>query len=321
MYVYCFQVYEHGFSALKLQKDICDGPTMLLMEFPESFSSYFLLMQLDKDFKPLFKLLETGGDISERLLSFANLSRVIRFINVDIDQIQVLEDELNYSLLDPVKLLSLSATDVGTNRLSENKLQSEFRIRGANVNTGLPSSFSSIVDEVFGLGKGSLATSFSIQTATSVPNIFTASHIGSIPASLHSVKTGTSSPNWEVGSPNVTPNSSNSSYLSSNLKSLTQSGSASLPSSGPGRITTVKKISASKSDQDLSSLRSPHSADVGLYTKTDEDLLMTGKRSVRVPRPTVPQAFMSSPKLKVAGSLSVSRSNSWVTPTCKIPFL
>lgn len=315
---------------MKVPKSILNGSSMLLMGFPECVSSYFLLMQLDKDFKPLFKLLETQPDLSEKVQSFGDLNHVIRVKNVDVGQMQMLEDELNLSLLDSVKLLSLSANDVITNQTSENGLLSEFSIRGSNLKSALPSSFSSVVDEVFELERGSSAPSFSVQIPTSMLNTSPASHIGSGPMNLHRIKAGTSSPNWEVGTQinnlskvaNVTPDYSSSTYLSSNLMGLTQSGSASLLSSGPGRSTTVKKLSASKSDQDLASLRSPHSADVGLYTKMDEDQLMSGKRSARLPRPTVPQVSASSAKANVAGSLSVSRSNSWVTtPVCKIPIL
>ncbi|KAK8285905.1 hypothetical protein V6Z12_D08G257000 [Gossypium hirsutum] len=58
------EVYEHGFAAVKVPKNLVNGSSVLIMGFPESESSYFLLMELDKDFKPLFKLLETQPDPS-----------------------------------------------------------------------------------------------------------------------------------------------------------------------------------------------------------------------------------------------------------------
>ncbi|KAL6588248.1 hypothetical protein OROMI_001226 [Orobanche minor] len=43
------QVYEQGFSAVKLPKNILSGSTVLVMGFPDCGSSYYLLMQLDED--------------------------------------------------------------------------------------------------------------------------------------------------------------------------------------------------------------------------------------------------------------------------------
>ncbi|KAI8025885.1 Boron transporter 4 [Camellia lanceoleosa] len=84
------------------------------------------------------------------------------------------------------------------------------------------------------------------------------------------MKVGTSSPKREGGTqiaqinnaPKVSggsPHYNNGSiHSTSNLKGIMQSSSVSSPSSGLGRSTTLKKLSASKSDQDLASLRSPH---------------------------------------------------------------
>lgn len=270
------EVYENGFSAVKVPKNISNGSSMLLMGFPECGSSYFLLIQLDKDFKPLFKLLETQPDLSGKAQSFGDSNQVLRIKDVDIGQMQMLEDELNLSLLGCGKL-SFSANDVATSQTSERGVLSEFSLEGSKLSSGLSSSFSSIVDEVFELERGSSAPSFSVQGITSTFNSSPASHFGSSPMNLHS----------------IAPTYNGSTYSSSNMKSLIQSGSASLLSSNSGRNTPVKKLPVSKSDQDLASLRSPHSAEVGSYTGMDEDqLTVTGNRSARLlspPQPTGPQ--------------------------------
>ena len=80
------QVYEQGFAAVKVPKNIGNGSSMLLMGFPDCGSSYFLLMLLDKDFKPLFKLLETQQDPSGKAHSFNDLNNVMRIKNIDIGQ-------------------------------------------------------------------------------------------------------------------------------------------------------------------------------------------------------------------------------------------
>ncbi|PSS19069.1 Mediator of RNA polymerase II transcription subunit like [Actinidia chinensis var. chinensis] len=317
------EVYEHGFAAVKVPKNILNGPSSLLMGFPDSGSSYFLLMQLDKDFKPLFKLLETQLDPSIKAQSFGDLHN-FRVKDIDIGQIQLHEDELNLSLLDCRKLLSLSPNAASGNQTSEQGLLSELSLEGSMLSSGsLPSSFPSIVDEVFDLERGS---SF---------NISAASNFGSVPMSFQNIKAGTSSPKWEGGTqiahvssvPKISsgsPHYTGSIYSSSNLKGIMQTIPVSSPSTGPGRIATSKKLSASKSDQDLASLRSLHSSD-SCSTMDEDQLTAAGNRSSRLlspPRLTGPR--VSSPIAKpsglinsttgtVDGSFKVSGSSSWAT--------
>ncbi|KAL6989788.1 hypothetical protein U1Q18_015539, partial [Sarracenia purpurea var. burkii] len=296
-------------------------------------------MQLDKDFKPIFKLLETQPDPSGKAHSFGDLHNVIRVKSIDIAQIQVHEDELNLSLLDYGKLLSLSPNSVGANQTSEQGLLSELSLEGSLISSGsLPSSFSSIVDEVFELERGSSAPSFSSQDLSSSFNT-SASHFGSVSMSLQSVKAGTSSPKWEGGTQithtNVHKVSSGSPhyntgsiYSSSNLKGIMHTIPISSSSSGPGRSTTLKKIAASKSDQDLASLRSVHSVDSSA-TMDEDQLTASGNRSSRLlspPRLTGPRVSASIAKSNVPinlttgtvdGSFKVSESSSWaITSVC-----
>lgn len=346
------QVYEHGFAAVKVPKNISNGSSMLLMGFPDCGSSYFLLMLLDKDFKPLFKLLETQPDPSGKAHSFNEINHVMRMKKIDVGQMQMLEDEMNLSLLDWGKLLSFLPSAGGHNQTSEHGILSDIGLGSSMQIAGCPpSSFSSVVDEVFELEKGSSVPPFSVQNLSSY-NTSPAAHFGSAPISLHSMKAGTPSPKWEGGMQisqvnNVAKVSSmathynGSMYFSSSLKGPVQSSSVGSLSSGTGRSATLKKLSASKSEQDLASLRSPHSVEVGSCTTMDEDQLrllndtskdLYGSRSARLlspPRATAPRisvpgakanGLRSSPSRPLGGSFRGSGSSSCTsTPVCKIP--
>ncbi|XP_022897929.1 mediator of RNA polymerase II transcription subunit 14-like [Olea europaea var. sylvestris] len=153
------EVFEHGFTPVKVPKNISDGSNSLILGFPECGSSYFLLMQLDKEFKPLLKLIEAQADSTGKGQPFENMNNVIRVNNVDISQMNMCEDELNLSLLDHRKILTI-LSDVDGCRISEcgpsDSSNENFTLR-----SNVPLSFSSIVDEVFELEKGSNAPSFS----------------------------------------------------------------------------------------------------------------------------------------------------------------
>jgi mediator of RNA polymerase II transcription subunit 14 len=347
------QVYEHGFAAVKVPKNIANGSSMLLMGFPDCGSSYFLLMLLDKDFKPLFKLLETQPDPSGKAQSFNDLNHVMRIKNIDIGQMQMLEDEMNLSLLDLGKLLSFLPGAGGPNQTSEHGILSDIILESSMQLAGCPpSSFSSVVDEVFELEKGSSVPPFSVQNLSSSYSSSPASHFGSAPMNLHSIKAGTPSPKWEGGMQmsqinNVAKVSSmathynGSLYSSSNLKGAVQSNSVGSLSSVTGRSASMKKLSASKSEQDLASLRSPHSVEAGSTTMDEDQLRLLndtskdsvyGSRSARLlspprvagPRMSVPGAkpngVRSSPTGPLAGSFRVAGSSPCTTtPVCKIP--
>ncbi|CAK7340977.1 unnamed protein product [Dovyalis caffra] len=279
------EVYEHGFAAVKMPKNLLNGSTMLLMGFPDCGNSYFLLVQLDKDFKPLFKLLETQPDPSGKAHSSNESTLVVRMKKIDVSQMQMLEDELNLSIFELGKLNCFLPSGAAYNQTSEYGLLSEFRLEGPMPIAGCPpSSFSSVVDEVFELEKGASAPSFPLQNVTSSFNASPASHFGSVQMNLHTIKAGTPSPKWEAGMQVSQVNSvaklsslpshyNGSLYPSNNQKGPVQSNSFSSLSSVLGRTTAVKKLSASKSDQDLSSLISPHSVEVGSNSSMDDDHL------------------------------------------------
>ncbi|KAI4350064.1 hypothetical protein L6164_010589 [Bauhinia variegata] len=277
------EVYEHGFSPVKISKSILNGSAMLLMGFPDSGSSYFLLLQLDKDFKPLFKLLETQPDPCGKDQSPDKLNQVFRIKKIDIGQMQMHEDEMNLSLVDWGKLHSFLPNTAAPNQTSEHEFLSEAGLESSIQMAGChPSGFSSVVDEVFGLEKGSSVPPFSVPNIPSSLNTFPAPRYGSVPMNLHTIKAGTPSPKWEGGIQmsqinNITKVSSvathynGSLYSSGSMKGLIQSSSYGSLSSGQGRSITGKKLSTSKSEQDLASPKSPQSVDTGSCTTMDED--------------------------------------------------
>ncbi|XP_077248056.1 RNA polymerase II transcription mediator [Tasmannia lanceolata] len=346
------KVYEQGLAALKIPKIILNGSDLLLMGFPRCGSSYYLLMQLEKDFKPLFKLLETQPDASGRSLSVGDSSQVVRFNKIDIGQMQMLEDELNLSLVDWEKLHSFLPNAEGTNQNSEHPLLSDFGLEASMQIAGSPqSSFSSFVDEVFEFEKGSSLPPFPTHNHINTSfNMSPLSHIH------QGIKSGITSPKWDGGlhlsqinnitkvtSGGATLNSSL--YPSNNMKALLQSGPAnSFSSSSPVRSPSIQKLSASKSDQELSSLKSPpHSSEFGPSAMDDDQArllnesskesaaMVSGSRSARLlsplrtsgPRVSAPSTkpgLKSSASGHPVGPLRTIGSNLWTaTPVCQNP--
>ncbi|WCJ43890.1 Mediator of RNA polymerase II transcription subunit 14 [Euphorbia peplus] len=331
------QVYEHGFGIVKVPKSLSSGSTMLLMGFPDCGSSYYLLVQLDNDFKPLFKLLETLPDAFGKGHSSNDPNNVIRIKKINVDQMRMHEDELNLSLLDWKKLNSILPGDGVSNPTSERGLLPEFRYDGPpQISRCPPPSFSSVVDEIFELEKGADAPPFPLQNLTSFNQ--PPARFGSVPINMHTAKAGTPSPKWEGGLQvsqmntgvkvtSVATHYNGSLYPSNNLKGPIHSSSFSSLSSGLGRAPTPKRISASKSDQDLASLRSPHSLEVGSNSSLDEDHLkllndntidtLSGGRSSRILSPSqstgsrtlTPGAKISTHSGPLGGSTRITGSS------------
>ncbi|KAK8564913.1 hypothetical protein V6N13_020048 [Hibiscus sabdariffa] len=334
------EVYEHGFAAVKVPKNLVNGSAVLVMGFPECESSYFLLMELDKDFKPMFKLLETRSDSSGKGHSFNDLNNVLRIKRIDISQMQMLENETNLSILDVGQLVSSLPNVGGPNQISERDM---FNLDGTmQIDWDPSSSFSAIVDEVFEIEKGASATPFHSQNFSwfSSPP----SHLISVPMNLHSVKAGTPSPKWEAGLQvsqhnNVAKSSGSAThydgplYPSSGLKSSVHSASFGSLSSGTGRTTSSTKLSASKSDQDLASLRSPHSIDnrvldeghLRLLNDTSKDALSASRsRLLSPPIPTLHRvvaqnAKPTGPRSSSPGNLTAAVRFSGATPLASPP--
>ncbi|KAI7990357.1 Disease resistance protein [Camellia lanceoleosa] len=113
-------------------------------------------------------------------------------------------------------------------------------------------------------------------------------HYGPVPMNFQSMKVGTSSPNRKGGT------------------QIAQINNAPKVS---GRSTTLKKLSASKSDQDLASLRSPHSADSCATVDLSSPPILTG------PRVSAPIVKPNGPRTSAIGSFKVSGSSPWATAT------
>lgn len=313
------QVFEHGFTAAKLPKTLAEDSNSLFMGFPECGSSYFLLMQLDREFKPCPKLIEVQSESSGKAEQFGDISKVVRVKNLDISRMHMCEDELNLSLLDRRKILSIP-DDVNANETSAHGIPSNSGPDGSLLRSNMPISFSSIVDEVFELEKGTNGQSSS---STSVLTSSTNFSLGAM--GIHSIKSSMTSPNWEGGQTLQNP--------LSNFKSSMQSVSTNSLSTNLVKSQAVKKLTGSKSDQDLAALRSPQSGSFGSYGIMDDQLTISGLQAAR----PLPPAQRSGPSLvpvmsaksndsrsfpaeAVSGSYAVSGSSTWVaSPTGKEP--
>ncbi|KAL8159589.1 hypothetical protein V2J09_001126 [Rumex salicifolius] len=270
------QVFEDGFPTVKVPKNILNGSNYLIMGFPEYGGSYFLLMQPDKDFKPLFKLIETQSQHSGK----SNTLNISRAKKIEIAQMQIIEDEMHLNLLDWGKMAKRLHVAEGPNQSSEHGMLLDFGLETSIQLSACPtSSFSSLVDEVFGLEKGTSGhNTFPSLNATQT------SPFGLVSTSLQGINSGFPSTKRDG---NLQPSHLNSvtrtfgsgsnyngSVFPGNLKN-------SNPSSSVGSLSTLKgmsgpgqKIQQSKSEQDLASLRSPLSAEVNSLRALDEDHLL-----------------------------------------------
>ncbi|XP_073310570.1 mediator of RNA polymerase II transcription subunit 14-like [Primulina huaijiensis] len=290
------EVFEHGFNSVKLPSSILDGSNSLFMGFPECGSSYFLLMQLDKEFKPCLKLIEVQLDSTGKTEVFDDMNDVTSVKNLDVSQMNMCLDDIN---------LSLIVNDVNVNGTAEHGLLSDSTLEGSMLRSYHPITFSSIVDEVFELEKGSNG-----QGSFSTFGLPPASHLLSGIKNPHGIKAAISSPNWEGASIAQTS--------ATNFKNSTQSGSINLMSTNLGRSQVVKKLPVSKSDQDLPALRSLHSCGLGGFSLDEDQVNVSGHRSARIlspPRHSVHSFSGSSFKSnehRVSENFLVSGSNSWV---------
>lgn len=261
------QVFEDGFPTVKVPKNILNGSNYLIMGFPEYGGSYFLLMQPDKDFKPLFKLIETQSQHSGK----SNTLNVARAKKIDIAQMQIIEDEMHLNLFDWGKLAKLLHVAGGSNQPSEHGMLSDFPLETSVQLSACPtSSFSSLVDEVFGLDK-----------CSSGQNTFPSLNASQTsPFDLQGGNAGMPSTKREPSSVNTFTNASglggnyNGSVLPFNYKGSNPSSSVGSLSTFKGLSSAGQKIQQSKSEQDLASLRSPLSTKASSLRALDEDHLV-----------------------------------------------
>ena len=275
------QVYEQCLTTLRIPKSMLNGADVLLMGFPQCGSYYYLLMQLDKDFRPLFNLLESQPEPHGMSHSIGEANHVFRLNKIDINMMQMIEDESNLALLDWEKLQSLPNLGA-SNTVPEQSLLSDFGMESTSKLPGCSQlNFSSVVDEVFKFEKVKSDPSFPIQSHSSSPfNASSYSHLSSLSTSHQGMKAGINIPKLDGGMQhsqisNATKVSTGASSLNSSLyggsslKGILHTNT--LSSSSPGRNSSVQKLSLSKSDQDLSSLRSTHLGELGQYSAVDGD--------------------------------------------------
>ncbi|MQL86065.1 hypothetical protein Taro_018583 [Colocasia esculenta] len=275
------KVCERDLSTLKMPNSIMDGSDLLLMEFAQCRNSYYLLMQLDRDLRPLFRLLEAQHDSDEGSRS-GECKHVIRSNKIDIGQVEVIEDELNLSLVNWEKMQSSIPIGGGSSQASERSILSDFPLENSLQLTGSShqSSFSLVVDEVFEFEKGALEQPHPVQNHLPPFSTTSLSQLGS----FQGMKAGMGSPKWESGLQpshisNIAKNSSSgsaisrSAYSSNNLKGLQQSAIlSSLTSSNQMRISPIHRLSSSLSDQDLNCSRSPSQSGAnGRCSAVDDD--------------------------------------------------
>lgn len=93
-------MYEKDVATAKLPKSIIKGSNLLLMGFLNYGNSYYLLIQLDMDLKPLFTLLESKQDSTSRSGLLSSSIHMFHFNKIDIRRMQMVDHEVNLSLLD-----------------------------------------------------------------------------------------------------------------------------------------------------------------------------------------------------------------------------
>ncbi|KAL9274243.1 Mediator of RNA polymerase II transcription subunit 14-like protein [Drosera capensis] len=261
------QVFEHGAAVVELPKSIINGSDFLLMGLPDCSSLFFLLMQLDIDFKPLFGLVKTHLDQSGK----SKVLDVSQFKKIDIGQMQIRDDEVNMSILDLDKVVGFALSTINSGRSGENVVHSDCRLEGSMPASRCPpSSFSSIVDEVFELETGTSTSGYGANISASF-NASSSSSFGHTQASPRGIQAGLSSPKWDVGHMQLTNYGSMYNGFSSlpNSNGLNQSQAGSYPPF-PGRSNLVGKLSHSKSDQDI---MSSHTVEVNSMGTMDDGRL------------------------------------------------
>ncbi|KAG6486190.1 hypothetical protein ZIOFF_054760 [Zingiber officinale] len=286
------QACDHSSTTLKIPKSILHGSDFLLMGFPQCANSYYLLMQVDKDFKPIFLLLESRSDSDGNLNSFHDSGNVIRVNKIDIGQMQVVDDELNMSLFDLEKLHSLPSNSA-FNQAGEHLFTAEATLQLPGLSQ---TSFSSVVDEVFEFDKPLPSTNqLALSHKSPLSNTINAN-------SYHGISANVSSPNLEgeLQQPHVhklakVPGSSNSLHVIHSIKGSIQNDvTGSFSSSSSIKFPSIHKLPTFRSDQDMNS-KAPYSAEAGQYPSVDEPPKESSMLEGNVPGQPMPS-------IRIAGS-------------------
>ncbi|XP_039853706.1 mediator of RNA polymerase II transcription subunit 14-like isoform X4 [Panicum virgatum] len=238
------KVFSQSQVTLKIPKSVLYGSDFIVMGFPQCANAYYFLIQLDNNLRPVFHLLETRSDESNS--SNADTNQVIRFNRIDISRMQIGEDEYIVNLFDTGK--ALQDIEGGSLRPSGNE-------KLLPLTPSLSSSFSSLVDEVFGHN----TCSSTIENQHLLPSSLPSRHLssfqvgpGRLSGTAYLPELGNSIDS-DINTSEVTHDVSlNSDLLSS--------------SSGPARILPMP--SDCKSGHGLSSLRSLRGHDISHRSKS-----------------------------------------------------
>ncbi|XP_062199220.1 mediator of RNA polymerase II transcription subunit 14-like [Phragmites australis] len=252
------KVYQQSQDTLKIPKTILHGSDFMVMGFPHCANTYYLLMQLDKDFRPIFHLLETQCNASDKANANADAKEAMRFNKIDVGQMQILNNESRTNPFD-VNLQALQGI-VNCVDIMENGLTIQNGIEPLPLLPACSPSFSSIVDEVFEYEHASIATPNHSVPPSSLPST---SHWGSLSVGFQGVNARAVSPMHDGGLSHIQANTTSkvssgvslNSHFPSNLRHLQSTNTFS--SSSPVRNSSATKLSGSNSNHDLSSLSSP----------------------------------------------------------------
>jgi len=239
------KVFSQSQVPLKIPKSVLYGSDFMVLGFPQCANSYYFLIQLDNDLRPVFHLLETRTDESNS--SNADANQVIRFNKIDINHMQIGEDEYSMNLFDTGK--ALQVIDGGSLRPSGNE-------KLLPLMPSLSSSFSSLVDEVF----ENNTSSSTIENQHLPPSSLPSTHLSSFQVGPEGLSGTACLP--ELGNsihPDIIDTSEVAPDVSLNSDLLSSS-------SGPARISSMP--SNCKSGHGLSSLRSLRGHDISHGSKS-----------------------------------------------------
>ncbi|KAJ1255868.1 hypothetical protein BS78_K146700 [Paspalum vaginatum] len=162
------KVYQQSQGTLKFPQTILHGSDFMVLGFPHCANAYYLLMQLDKDFRPVFHLLETQCDAGDKTNANADPKETIRYNKINIGQMQILKNESNTNPFD-VKLRALQSI-VSSADIMESDLPVQNGIEPLPLLPACSPSFSSIVDEVFEYERGTSAAQSHSVPPSSLPS-------------------------------------------------------------------------------------------------------------------------------------------------------
>lgn len=226
------------------------------MGFPQCTNAYYLLIQLDNDLTPVFHLLETQIDESNKSStdSTTDANQAVRFNRINISHMQIGEDKYSPNLFDAGKVLE---NMVNYSQCIEGRsLRKSGNVKLLPLTPSSLPSFSSLVDDVFEHNLSSSTT----ENQLLPPPSLVSNHLNSYQVGAEGVS-GTVCPpeldgnfmHSDINLSEVKPGVSLNSDLLSNLKHFKCANAIS--SSGTTQISFMS--SNYHTGHDLGSLRSP----------------------------------------------------------------